>query len=81
MKDYRSSEIVVGAMVAFNYSGDVQLGVVTGFSRSKTKWWTLNGYELIPSILVESLHEPGRISRVKRPTSLVVLATPLKSTA
>jgi len=74
MRDYRGEEICVGALVAFNYSGDVQLGTVTGFSKAKRKWYIGNGkYEYQSDILVESLHKPGRISRVKRPTSMVVI--------
>ena len=73
-RDYRGNEIFKGVVVAFNYSGDVQFGTVVGFTKSKRKRWVGNGkYEMLPDILVESYHKPGRISRVKRPTSMVVI--------
>ena len=76
MKDYRGSEIEIGAQVAFNWSGDVRLGVVVGFSPStRGRYVGAGKYEPASDILIQG-ELVRKVSRVKRPTSVVVLTPP-----
>lgn len=66
MKDYYGNEIQVGKQVAFNLSGEVRLGVVTGFKPSRVY------YMKTPYIIVQELGTK-KDSKITRPTNLVVL--------
>ena len=76
MKDYRGAEIEVGAQVAFNWSGDVRLGVVVGFGKKANRVYVSNGkYDIRHDILIQG-EFVRNVSRVKHSTSVVVLTPP-----
>ena len=71
LRDSRGTEIEVGQRVAYNLSGQVAEGDIVS-----TKGWTI-GIKLIDCC---AGMDPGHISKVKNPTSILVLTvwtTPL----
>jgi hypothetical protein len=76
MKDYRGSEIEVGAQVAFNWSGEVRLGVVVGFGKKANRVYVSHGkYDIRHDILIQG-EGCAKVSKVKHSSSVVVLTPP-----
>lgn len=65
--DAYGTPIREGSKVAFNLSGELRIGVVTGFEKSGRYY--MNGR---PLILVEE-QESGKVSKMTRPVNVVVI--------
>ena len=74
-QDPYGNRIMIGSTVAYNYSGEVRMGVVQKLSR-RLKYGYSKGYievKLIPGRIDKGY---SRISKVTRPENLIVLNSP-----
>lgn len=75
--DYKGDKLEVGKRVAFNYSGEVKLGIIKEIHKNTWKkaregmgdkfWW-------YPNFMIEIQHMDSELtSKVKNPTSLACI--------
>jgi hypothetical protein len=76
LKDIYGNEIVVGARVAFNQSGSVNRGTVKALKNGYgNQVWDSAQRKYVPAPMIHITpdNEPERTSRVRQPTSVLVL--------
>lgn len=76
MKDNNGVELEVGLLVAYNRSGDVEAGIIQKFGRSARRGWNGAARTIVWRGLTHTFvknNRDGKISKVMRPRSLMVI--------
>lgn len=68
--DRYGRDIVPGARVAYNLSGDVAMGTVVGITRNAWKWKEWNWFL---DFEIHIQNDNGNMSRVKNPNAFVII--------
>ena len=74
--DFRGNDIIPGAIVAFTLSGTIAIGRIVKAVSNRSPGadpWRPAKYKIEIEVVESHMHKPGHISKVKHPSSIMVL--------